>query len=98
MVNETTLTNWFLVTFDDVNDEHNQVLWGIVFDDRSFRWTTGSWCCTSQILESTDDGVFITKNSRYLTKGPGQTISLPVKSLIELREGVAPTEWQSQAT
>lgn len=94
LLNKTTLRNWFLVTFHDAPPP-NQVLWGTVKDDPSFRWYPGDWCCTSPVLQVLDDGIHITKNTRYSVEGPGQHIELPVKALIELRQGVAPDQWSS---
>lgn len=93
MLYETTLKEWFLVTFSDAPGSSNQVLWGIVESDPSGRWDLNDWCCTSQILEKTDDGVFVTKNTRYTTVGSGQMITLPVKALIELRVGHSPDDY-----
>lgn len=93
MLNETTLKQWFLVIFFDVPAPNNRILWGIIEDDRLMRGLPGDFCCTSPVLKQTDDGVFITKNTRYSTIGPGQTIELPVKALIDLRAGHAPDNY-----
>lgn len=58
-LNETTLTDWYIVTFYDVL-EPNRVLWGTVKDDRSNRCSPGCWVCTSPILNQFDDHAFLT--------------------------------------
>lgn len=94
MLNETTLEGWYVVTFFDT-PESQRVLWGIVKEDFSCRWYPGDWCCTSPVLQVIDSCAYITKNTRYTIFGPGKHIKLPVKALIELRQGVNPTEWSS---
>jgi hypothetical protein len=89
-LNETTLINWYLVTFHDVPSPPNQILWGTVQDDSSCRCIPGDWVCTSVILEQTSDQVFVTKNSRYTVIGPGTNVELPVKTLCKLRSGMSP--------
>lgn len=93
MLNETTLKHWYLVTFFDAPVVNNRILWGIVEEDPSMRGLPGDYCCSSPILKQTADDVFITKNTRYITVGPGQTIAIPVKALIELRAGHAPDDY-----
>ena len=93
MLNETTLTQWYLVTFFDAPEPRNQILWGTVEDDPSMRWLAGDYCCSSLILKQTADDTYITKNTQYTTVGPGQSITLPVKALIDLRAGHAPDDY-----
>ena len=59
-LNETTLKAWYLVTFFDA-PEPNRILWGTVEDDPSFRWYPGDWCCTSPVLQVSDEGIYITQ-------------------------------------
>ncbi|MBN0989362.1 DUF6957 family protein [Amphritea pacifica] len=91
-INQTAITQWFLITFFDAPPPLNRIVWGIIEAD-SRGYQPGFWVCSTQILNITDDGIHITKNTRYSTIGPGEEISLPVKALIELRQGVAPDEW-----
>lgn len=93
-LNETTLKDWYLVTLHDAPPPKNRVMWGTIASDPSCRWYPGDWCCTSPVLRITNDGVHITKNTRYQAQGPGQEIQLPVKALIKLRQGISPAEYQ----
>lgn len=92
-MNETTLRGWYLISFTDAPPPKNRVLWGIIeADSRGLK--PGSWVCSSLVIDQIDDKIFITKNTCYTTQGLGEEISLPVKALIELRQGVSPEEWQ----
>lgn len=91
-LNQTVITQWFLITFFDAPPPLNRIVWGIIETD-SRGYLPGSWVCSTPILQSIDGGVHITNNTKYTTVGPGETIELPVKALIELRQGVAPDEY-----
>ena len=92
MLNETTIIEWFLVTFSDAPSP-NKILWGIIYNDPSGRWLQGDYTCTSPVLKKRDDNTYITKNTQYHVIGPGQEIQLPVKAILDLRMGYSPIEW-----
>ena len=91
MLNETTIKDWYVITLTDAPEPLNRIVWGIIeADTRGYQ--PGFWVCSTPILHSTNDGMHVTKNTKYTTVGPGEAIELPVKALIELRSGYSPDE------
>lgn len=91
MLNNTTITNWFFVTFYDVTPSQ-QILWGIIAEDPSCRWYPGDYVCTSMVLEQVSEKAYVTKNTRYTVLGSGKHVKLPIRTLPHLRDGISPEQ------
>lgn len=93
----TVLKDWFLIDFELEGKPMGDVViaWGIVERDPSGRWSPGNYCCTSPVLEEVKEGnelFAITRNSNYQLTGRGERITMPVQSILALREGYSPDE------
>ena len=90
---DTTIKNWFLVSFDNDGTIAGQVLWGIVVEDRKSRWRENDFVCTSKVVEQFNENFFKTRNSEYECVGDGQQVILPLEALLDLRRGFSPDEY-----
>ncbi|MEA1079545.1 hypothetical protein [Marinobacter qingdaonensis] len=92
----TVLKKWFLIDFEFEGKAMEGVIaWGIVERDPSGRWSPGNYCCTSPVLKEVKEGdelFAITRNSTYQLVGAGERITMPVQSILALREGYSPDE------
>jgi hypothetical protein len=90
---DTTIKNWFLVSLDNDGEIIGELLWGIVVEDKKFRWRPGDYVCTSKIIEKIDADLYQTINSKYKCCGLGKEVTLPIEALLELRGGYSPEEF-----
>ena len=74
------------------------MLWGIVVEDRKGRWMPGDWCCTSLVLEESNNQLFETRNSLYQADGEGIRMEAPVETVELLRAGYSPDQWEALAS
>lgn len=92
---DTTIKNWFLVSFDNDGTIAGHVLWGIVVEDRKLRWRENDFVCTSKIVEHVNEHSFKTRNSEYECVGAGKRVTLQLETLLELRRGFSPDEYSA---
>ena len=88
----TVIKDWIIVDVNDVDHLVGTVLWGIVVDDSSFRFSLNDYVCTSEITKIYHQLIKTTSNSIYQVLGKGQHASIAFEDFELLRNGFNPQQ------
>src|SRR3954466_4482090 len=98
---KTVLKDWFVVSIVDglIHTQEGawEVLWGIVVEDNTDRFPGDGYCCTSRIYEFDQEKLLIqtVNGSIYQLVGFGQSATVDLKVLKQMRAGCSPAEINS---
>jgi hypothetical protein len=88
----TVVKDWCLVDVNNSGFLIGSVLWGIVVDDSSFRFSVNDYVCTSEITKVYHQLIKTTSNSIYQVLGKGHHASIEYDDFELLRNGFNPQQ------
>lgn len=94
----TEVKEWFVVEVYERDFSENQsqgsVLWGVVVNDETTRFSPGDYVCSSLIktISQNKNQVFTKSGSTYLLLGAGNEAQIFLNEFPLLRKGFSPVE------
>jgi hypothetical protein len=88
----TIVTDWYIVSVMEGKEPIGKVIWGTIVEDRTFRFATGDYLCTSQIMKVNSSNQLITTSSGslYQVLGKGKKAIIDFDDFELLRNGFSP--------
>lgn len=86
----TVIKDWILVDVNSGDRLIGTVLWGIVMDDSSFRFSVNDYVCTSEITNVYHQLITTSSNSLYQVVGMGSRDGIEYDDFELLRNGFDP--------
>lgn len=88
----TVIKDWQFVLVKDSNKKLGFVLWGIVIDDSSCRFSVNDYVCTSKITNIYYQLITTSSNSLYQILGKGSFACIEYDDFELLRNGFDPQQ------
>jgi len=90
----TLITDWFIVSIMDKDQLIGDVIWGIVEEDNSYRFSKGDYVSTSRVVEINYASRFAktSSGSLYQLQGNGKKAIIDIDDLELLRSGFSPIQ------
>jgi hypothetical protein len=88
----TVIKDWVLVDVNRAGKLIGTVLWGIVMDDSSFRFSVNDYVCTSEITNVYHQLITTSSNSLYQLIGKGSHARIKYEDFELLRNGFNPQQ------
>jgi hypothetical protein len=90
---QTSVRDWYIIkVLEDQNLRVGQLLWGVIVDDPSGRFSPGDYVSTSAIDKISKNIIITAKGSHYVTQGAGREFTVSLSEVELLRRGYSPTQ------